>query len=269
MLTKTFILGENVFTTKKAVDTHVRNILHSVQIGEPLTGADLDCVSDLLLYHPTCNEKIGVGVASICVQTESNWNTRHFQIVRIDGSTTDFSFKKCITPPTQKTLFQQACRHSVADQIVSFRNRVFEDAIGIVYCPVLAVPITPRTSHVDHVPPITFETLVNQFIERKNLNVIDSLVANGNDNCMQTKFADSALQSKWQVFHAENAKLRVVSARANLSDIRKQRSTYDVPRTGRESAAVGDGPKDHSQQQPDSPTHEDDVGVGRVSRRHA
>jgi hypothetical protein len=222
MAIKTFILGGQVFGTKKAVEAHVRGILHRMPLGVPLADADLLCVFDLLLHHPACDEKIGVGVASICVQTEKNWNTRHFQITRIDNSTTDFSFKKCVTPPTKQTLFKQACRHVVAEQVISFRNRIFDAAGGTVFCPILSVPITPHTSHVDHEPPATFEMLVHQFIEFENLNVDAVAIEGLGDNGMQKSFADAVLQFKWQSFHAKHAKLRVVSVQANLSDIRKQ-----------------------------------------------
>lgn len=215
-----FVIGSRVFTTKKAVDAYMRQILHSSSVGTPLAGEDLRAVYDLLLRHPAAEQKIGVGVAAISVQTESNWNTRHFQITRNDGSTTDFSFKKCITPPSNMLLFRCACRHAAAEQIIAFRNATFAEASGKVVCPFSGALLTPKTSHVDHVPPNTFENLVQQFVTENGIDVNSVVFTGRADNEMRKGFADLSLQIGWQTFHAARAKLRIVSVRANLSDVK-------------------------------------------------
>lgn len=216
------MLGPHVFTTKKAVDAHVRDILHSAEIGAPLRGTAFDVVADLLLHHPNCEEKIGVGVATICVLIERNWGTRHFQITRADDSTTDFSFKKCINPPSKLTLFKCASRHVIADQIVAFRNAAFDAAGGQLFCPINFTALKPHTAHVDHIPPHTFDALVQQFLQNEQLDVNSVEFTGRQDNEMQKGFADLTLQTRWRDFHRARARLRVVSQRANLSDIKKQ-----------------------------------------------
>lgn len=217
-----FVLGSRSFNSKKAVDDYMRQILHAAVIGRPLTGDDFCAVFDLLLRHPECDKKIGAGVAALTVQAEPRWNTRHFQITRIDGSTTDFSFKKCINPPSKMTLFRCACRHLVANQIVSFRNAVFDAAGGTLRCPLRGTVLTPNTAHIDHAPPNTFETLVQLFLADNNIDVQTVEITGTKDNEMQKGFADTDLKLRWQAFHLERAVLRVVSPQANLSDIKKQ-----------------------------------------------
>lgn len=222
----TFVLGSRSFNSKKAVDEYMRQILHAAVIDRPLAGEDFCAVFDLLLQHPARDKKIGVGVSAITVQTEPRWNTRHFQITRIDGSTTDFSFKKCINPPSKMTLFRCACRHLVANQIVSFRNAVFDAAGGTLRCPLRGTVLTPNTAHIDHTPPNTFETLVQLFLSTDNIDVQTVEITGTKDNEMQKGFADTDLELRWQVFHLERAVLRVVSPLANLSDIKKQHATH-------------------------------------------
>lgn len=224
-----YILGSQVFQSKKAADAHVSCLLNSARLGVPLTDVALETMLSLLSRHPDAANKIGCGVANIRVRQESIWGTRHFEIERVDGSTTDFSFKKCLSAPKTTTLFKQACRHSVADQIIAFRNNVFDTAAGApVYCPICFTVLTPNTSHVDHIPPDTFDTLVQAFIEREQLDVGSVRIAGQNDNEMRKSFADLALQERWRAFHAARAKLRVVSVVANLSVIRAQSAAAAV-----------------------------------------
>lgn len=218
---KSYKFGSHVFQSKKTAETHISGLLNSARLGSPLTGDALETVLCLLAHHPDAANKIGSGVANIRVRRESVWGTRHFEIERVDGSTTDFSFKKCLSAPTQATLFKQACRHSIADQIILFRNSVFDAAAGDpVYCPICCTVLTPNTSHVDHIPPNTFARLVQDFIEQEHLDVSGVCIIGQNDNEMQKGFADTALRERWRAFHAARAKLRVVSVRANLSVIR-------------------------------------------------
>lgn len=215
-----FVLGSRSFTSKKAVDAYMRQILYAAVIGCPLAGDDFCVVFNLLLRHPESDKKIGAGVAVLTVQTEPRWNTRHFQITRIDGSTTDFSFKKCINPPSKMTEFRCACRHLIADQIISFRNRVFAAAGGTLRCPLRGTVLTPNTAHIDHAPPNTFETLVQLFLAANNIDVQTVEITGTKDNEMQKGFANTDLKLRWQAFHLERAVLRVVSPQANLSDVK-------------------------------------------------
>ena len=52
---------------------------------------------ELLENHPKANEKIGCGVDYFYVQ-QSKWkmNQYNFMVKRINGSSTDFSFHKCL-----------------------------------------------------------------------------------------------------------------------------------------------------------------------------
>ena len=218
----TYTFGSCVFQSKKAVETHVGRILRNAVVGEPLQGDDFQCVFDLLCRHPAANKKIGTGVESIRVRLEPRWKSRHFEVVRTNGSATDFCYKNCLSPPTRESLFRKACRHAVADQVISYRNEVFAAVgVGNVRCPILGILLSAENTHVDHVPPLTFENLVRTFIAQYDIDVATVQIAGFNDHEMKKSFVDDELTNCWQLFHKQRAKLRLVSCKANLSHIKR------------------------------------------------
>jgi hypothetical protein len=218
-----YLVGSEAFSTKKDAEAFVQSILNRNPLGQELLGDDLTFVLALLALHPKAAEKVGTGVAGIRVVQEATWGTRHFELVRTDGSTTDFSFMKCLYPATKLQLFRQACRHAVADDIIEFRHRAFDTAndAGQLRCPVLDIPMTLQETHVDHEPPRTFDQLVQEFIQRERIEV-DAVALTGlGDGELRKGLANSELEERWREFHRTNARLRVVSTKANLSAIRR------------------------------------------------
>ena len=218
-----YLVGSHAFRTKKDAEVFVQSILNRQPLGQELDSDDLTFVLALLELHPKAAEKVGVGVAGIAVVSEPTWGTRHFEVVRTDGSTTDFSFMKCLYPATKLRLFKQACRHAVADDIIEFRHRAFDaaDDAGHIVCPILGVPVTRLEAHVDHEPPRTFDELVQEFIQREQIDIDEVAVTGLGDGELRKGLADSELEDRWRQFHRMNAHLRVVSAKANLSVIRQ------------------------------------------------
>lgn len=110
----------------------------------------------------------------------------------------------------------------MADQVIDYRNFVF-DTVGAenLRCPILGVVLSREITHVDHVPPITFEHLVQTFIAENGIDVSSVRIAGFNDNEMKKSFLDDELTRKWQLFHKRHAKLRLVSREANLSHIKR------------------------------------------------
>ena len=83
--------------TKKALAQHCRAIVARSIDFALLQGDDADFVGELFQHHPDYLEKSGSGVAGFSVQPDSTWGTsRHFVVVRTDGSRIDFSWIKCI-----------------------------------------------------------------------------------------------------------------------------------------------------------------------------
>jgi hypothetical protein len=88
-------IGDQTFRTKTAATEHFRRMLYWYGIGEVIPEPDHSQLRSLLAKHSECAEKIGVGVKSFSVRW-ADYNTRCFEVVRVDGSRIDFSFRWCL-----------------------------------------------------------------------------------------------------------------------------------------------------------------------------
>ncbi|KAJ7522946.1 hypothetical protein O6H91_18G032000 [Diphasiastrum complanatum] len=83
----------------------VRFILHNkYRAGERLEAADNEIVQNVLLHHPNVEEKVGCGVDFIKIDCHPEHECRCFFVVRKDGSSIDFSFRKCILELGKQTV---------------------------------------------------------------------------------------------------------------------------------------------------------------------
>ncbi len=219
-----FLLGPHQFRTKTEAQEAIRTVLHKYNIGDELEGDDLLMIGAVLEQHPRSSEKIGCGLRAIAVQvvTDYGGSGRCFQAVRLDGTRTDFSFQKVLFPATKLQLFKEACRDIVSPEVMEFRHRAFDaaSADGHITCPVLGIPISRiGQSHVDHQPP--FDDLVEEFIQLEAISVESVELSGSGDGHVRKGFTDPMLTERWKAFHTTRARLRVVSALANLSTLKR------------------------------------------------
>lgn len=74
-----------------------RLILKTAEVDEHLAPLHFVFIRKLLKYHPQQAAKVGVGVQSIKVANPPQYpNTKCFWVVRTDGTSEDFSYRKCI-----------------------------------------------------------------------------------------------------------------------------------------------------------------------------
>jgi hypothetical protein len=215
------VIGEYEFDNKTSLMGFIHEILYKYPLDRSLNIADFEFVCDLLGNHPDSDEKIGVGIAEIhIVEQSQTGKNRHFQITRLDNSSTDFSFLKCIRIPKPYVKFAAACRKVIQPQIVDFRNKSFTFS-NFLICPITNEKITASTCHVDHIAPKTFDYLVKEFIKLDGIDV--GLVPYvQSDQQIGEIFQDTGIQDRFCSFHQCNAELRVVSKEANLSVLRKK-----------------------------------------------
>lgn len=213
------VYGET-FKTKKALADRCREILYRYKPGELLNEADSGFIVDLLRRHPNAEEKFGDGILSIAVQ-ETEYGNQGFWLNRVDGSGTDFSFLHCITPRSPLDDFKKACRNEVHEQIQEFKCAAFHGEACLL-CPVVGEILTIGTCHVDHEAPATFEALVQAFVAAVQIDPLKVEILGYEDGEVEKRFADRDLAARWNSYHQENAKLRIVSKRANLSTLRRR-----------------------------------------------
>ncbi|KAI5021955.1 hypothetical protein ZWY2020_058685 [Hordeum vulgare] len=77
--------------------TCLQNMLREYQLNECVGELDKSRVIEALRFHPRGHEKIGAGIRDIKIgHHPSHPGTRCFIMVRDDGTTEDFSYKKCV-----------------------------------------------------------------------------------------------------------------------------------------------------------------------------
>lgn len=67
-----------------------------------IAGEDLDFVVALFARHPEARTKAGTGVVGFYVDQRPRCRTANFYVVRADGSSDDFSIKRCLGIATNK-----------------------------------------------------------------------------------------------------------------------------------------------------------------------
>lgn len=217
-----YSVGGKHFRTKSEIVKHIQGILHGNPVGKPIPSDDMDFLIDLVLtQHRWAKEKIGCGVESVRININPVWKNKGFVIHRVDGTCTDFSFMECINKPSdwKRSDVISACRRSVMDQILSFKSNFFsknQDAVCVITGEKLH-----GNSHVDHVPPQTFESLFKEWVSEFGININSVEVSGYGDGEVEKYFVDSSVSKSFMDFHAKRAILRVISKNANLSVTRK------------------------------------------------
>lgn len=189
----------------------VHDILNSYNIGEYIDKDDFDNMIEVLNNHPEKEKKIGPGINKIGIE-KNDFNHRQFFLLRNDGTKEHFSYVKCYCPKKMFSEFSSAMRRVIRDQIVDFKIKNFKKGM---LCPISQTQLLMADDiHVDHENP-TFEQIVRSFIKENNINVeniVYEKVVTGGREC-----ADIDLNKKFYDFHKKEAKLRILSVKANLT----------------------------------------------------
>lgn len=213
---KPFKIGEIEFVTKKEALTHYKTILNAYDFGEELTKNDFNDLMVLLETHPRVKEKIGVGIDKVRI-AKVQYNTKSFELVRIDGSTEFFSYTKRINAPkTNFTKFREACRQAIQDDLRSVKLDYFDknSKKGQVKCQESNELAKYEELNVDHRQPNTFSVIVDRFIELNNLDIekVEYIQVDGGPN----ELKDDRLKQDFRKYHQDKATLRIVKKDLNL-----------------------------------------------------
>lgn len=209
-------IGKLVFESKKDALNHYKSILNSYDFGDELNTNDYNNVIDLLKTHPRAKEKFGSGVAKIRI-AKLRYNTKCFELVRIDGSTEYFSYTKRINSPKSRlTKFIETCRHTVQDDLRLVKLAYFEkhSRKGKVKCQETSQLLRWEELNVDHRQPNTFSVIVDRFIELNNIDVekVEYISFKGAPD----ELKDEHLKHEFRRYHQEKANLRIVKKSLNL-----------------------------------------------------
>lgn len=186
-------------------------------------------------YHPNGAQKLAMSVEYFYVKVKAG-NVRftkkngsigytnatccfhiHYQNTPKESDDDVGIFSRCTKGEmTHFGMVSEAMRVAVIPQIIRFKS-AFWDAVSIdvvrAECPVSKVPITSANCHVDHFDT-PFWKLRDQFIASQNMQESDVQVQKGPDSKMV--LTDVEFKQRWENYHAEHAKLRVIAADANM-----------------------------------------------------
>lgn len=199
------------FATREALRSKIRSIVAEYPDGAQLSSEHFDFMIWVLHHHKRWRTKSSPGVVALTVQPHQTRQgvTRGFYLLRIDGSTEDISWTKCLLPgggPNVWREVNQAARNEIADQRDAANHSVRYGSP----CPICGEPLKDGR-HVDHEAPLTFEVLLRAWLAESG--TLPEQVAIGTD----WNFTDRELAAHWQDFHQRHATLRVIHAYENLS----------------------------------------------------
>lgn len=199
------------FRTKVAKVERAQAILNGATLDIDLAGDDLAVVLGILAHHPSVAQKVGAGVASIHV-SPAKMGSRCFRIVRVDGTTTDFSYIKCLRKTNSKVSVTQACREAVRPQVELVKlHWLWTDGT----CQVTGLPISEETCHVHHAPPMFDRLTAEWAASRGGFDAVADRMRSGDNTYGATLSFDD--EQSWLTYHDTHAVLQVIHAKANLS----------------------------------------------------
>ena len=216
------VIGTRCFSSKDAARKFVRSIVKSYSDYEKISDSAQDAfLRDLIQIHPDAAEKIGAGVDYFAIKhDDKTGKTRHFIIHRVDRSLADFSWLCCIDGRDWRKETIQTLRDAIADDIVAFRNAVFD--LGDVRCAITGQPLSMECADIDHAPPLTFMCLVDEWLSLHGIRLEDINLGPSKDLQVVYEFADPELRASWKAFHHRRAVLRALNKSVNRS-VRKQK----------------------------------------------
>lgn len=210
-------IGEYEFGTKAEAKTAVQKILNENQLRDTLRGNEDIFIRDLIALHPATEDKIGCGIDHVEIRRDPSYGTtRCFYILRTDGSSTDVSYIKCIDGEKRRQLLRPALRKEILPQILQFKQAQF--ATGAQRCPYTDEVLNFDTCHIDHLPPMTFETLVTEWLKLNGITEADVQFTEREDNASTRSMTKVSQIESWTNYHYRHAQLRILSRRGNLSN---------------------------------------------------
>ncbi|KAF5827791.1 hypothetical protein DUNSADRAFT_18760 [Dunaliella salina] len=172
---------------------------------------DLPWVMALFSQHPRFESKLHNWNGTVsCEFSHGNY---HFALHKHGEGWEDISYKRCLSAKASKGN-QDVFRTAVADQISSFKRKVFRQSK--VICPETGEQLSWSICAIDHVAAsgASFADLIRGFLAPKNLREVE-ITSIQKPGTLFNNIADPVLKEEWRAYHAEHAVLRPVSRRWN------------------------------------------------------
>jgi hypothetical protein len=218
------------FKSQQKILEYIRVMKDKYQIGECINKDDRDFLYAVLQKHHNATKKIGCGVDTFR-KSLNIYNCEGFQIIRTDGTITDFSYIKCIMRKSRLQYVKEACRIAIEPDIVQFKRKFFANRFEAI-CPLTNKIMTMNNCHVDHAPPNTFNNIFNNWVKDRNINIDEVKIDGFEDNQQVKWFKDININNDFIAYHNSKAQLRITSPEGNIKyskdfPYKKEKSIFD------------------------------------------
>ncbi len=197
-----FSVGRWTFPSKKSLIEKLRMLLYGTPVGDRITGEDEELLKALVHRHPSSKELIGCGMEGIVIG-RSSYGSPQYRVLRTNGVTEAFSYKKTIThsPVSEhRWKVRQAFREAVHHEVTAVKW-----AAEGKRCSYSGEIMTGGRIDVDHVGE-GFAKIMDRFLEARCLTIPEvEYVETGVGDTYE--IADRELMIAWVKFHKENALL--------------------------------------------------------------
>ncbi|KWS24843.1 hypothetical protein AL062_00335 [Pseudomonas syringae pv. syringae] len=201
-------LGPFEYPSKQALLDRLKYFVRTATPGRITNAEGVQKLHLLLALHPDAERKIGVGIDHFLIK-RNELAGRGLHLVRIDGSSESFSYKKCITGVAQSHHGKvcEALRFVVRPQLDTFRAALTFP----VKCAISGQDIVhPNDLNIDH--NIPFWRLLKQFCVEHALD-LKTLETAGNG--LSLSLVNGSVSTAFEAFHREHAELQPASKQAN------------------------------------------------------
>ena len=254
---KPLLIGNCVFSTKKAALSCYKAILNSYNFGESLSDDDYIKVFDLIQYDETLEEEncedsknnlvdeveseaaaeSEIGQEEIFIEdikvSKVQFNTKCFEIFLSDASSYYISYITIIGRPTFNfdSIFNRACRNEIQKDMRGVKQEYFtkHSVNGYVKCQETEKLSKWEDLAIDHRQPNTFSVIVDRFKETNRIDTSEiEYLTDENNNIV---FKDVFLADNFRAYHRDKSNLRIVRNEINLSRTgmaRIKRSSKDL-----------------------------------------
>ena len=160
---------------------------------------------ELFKYHPESDTKLR-DVIDICIISNKK-NKKYFELnlIKSNGEIEDISYRCCINERNNTFNLNRALRYAIEPQIQDFR---YKNEMKCSFCNSI------DNVHIDHI--IMFKNLVKEFLKLNSKSIptdFDDKEYNGS----KFKLKDKQFEEDWFIYHKNNAKLRCLCSKCNLS----------------------------------------------------
>ena len=219
------IAGMN-FKTQGAAKDYWRSRVASISVGHIFTGFDREFLSELVLMHHDCAQKLGCGVDHFYFARSAKSSTNCVHIKRLDGSSAELSFDRAINgnPKSSMKTLSDACRRAVGLQIAIAKSTVERSAPdGLLECEVTGKRLPRAMIRADHQP--TFQNLLLMFIEKIDLDIKSPEIYEPADqDAFKMTYLRADLADVFRDMHERRGQIRLMTDVVNAVEAGKQRN---------------------------------------------